>query len=576
MLPLVRAWLFSALAFAAGCSRHQTLILPELEANVGWVAAIGLTADGKFLGASPLVANDALARLELSPEREPETVVLLGFDRSEQLDPPPPDPTQVLTVASGCVRRLVPRVARRLSGSFEPVQGSLPELTAPWLDRCPDDLSTRLKVDVRCPASDCVPVVHQSGCNISVEAGCGAGTFAGRAFQGGVCLAPEGRVCRPIPDRWADYALSCGDSCELRFYRSASAPWATVEHSAIYPGVQPIHPPMSEASIPHSWSFQAGYLISMLRSGTGLIVIGYPTPLTEKYCALRGPSEWLHVDPTTLSVTQSSTAPPCLRHLRRAQGHPEIFGVFTQGASTAIGAFDEQGRLLRSRLVESTEPLGLGVRDMVDAAAAGGLAIAFEVPRGELLNSHLVLVDPQTLESRTLRVAENSSLTALATDGGQILALDDIRDAVLRIGPSGAVQQNEDLGGVFSVSASSLALHPASGHVMVASPADRSRVFVIGRTGLLAQAAIFDGPARAMTVRALEGDGDWLLLGAVRQDAGGTWRGSLYRFSVETSGVLPGGIDLGGSPLGDSVEVDGAILALLPWVGEIVRIRVGP
>ncbi len=576
MLPRVRAWLFSAVALAAGCSRLQTLTLPELEANVGWVAAIGLTADGKFLGASPLVANDAAARLEFSPEREPETVVLLGFDRSEQLDPPTPDPAQALTVASGCVRRLVPRVVRRLRGSFEPVQGSLPELTAPWLDRCPDDLSTRLKVDIRCPISDCVAVVNQIGCSIAIEAGCGAGTFAGRAFQGGLCVAPEGRACAPIADRWADYALSCGEGCELRFYTNPSAPWATVEHSAIYPGVPAFRPPLTNASGPQAWTFRGGYLVSLLKSAGGLIVLGRPTPLADNYCHGDATTEWLSVDPVTLSVTQSSTAPPCLRLLRRVSGRPEIFGVFTQNASTAIGVFDEGGRLLRSRILESTEPLGFGVRDMIDAPALGGLVVSVDIPREERLNSHLLRVDPETLASQTLRVATDSSLTALAVNGGQIVALDDIADALLWIGPTGAVQKSEVLAGVFSVNAASLALHPPTGRTMVASPADRSRVFVFGRTGLLTRAAIFDGPALAMTIRALENGADWMLLGGIRKDADQVWRGSIQRFSGETSGVLPSGIELGASPLGDSVEVDGTVIGLLPWVGEIVRIRLAP
>lgn len=572
----MRAWLIFALALVAGCSRLQTLTLPELDAEVGWVAAIALSADGKFLGASPLVPNDQAARLELSPVSEPETVVLLGFDRSERLEPPPPDPAQALTVASGCVRRLVPRVARRLSGSFDPVQGSLPELTAPWLDRCPDDLSTRLKVDVRCPISDCVAVVSQTGCSISIEAGCGAGTFDGRAFQGGLCVAPEGRVCAPTADRWADYALSCGEGCELRFYTSSPSPWATVEHAAIYPGVQPFGPPLTNASMPHAWTHRAGYLVSLLRSAAGLIVIGHPTPLGDNHCAGVTPTEWLSVDPTTLSVTKTSSAPPCLRLLRRVSGRSEIFGVFAQNASAAIGVFDEGGRLLRSRRLESTEPLGLGVREMIDAPAIGGLAVSVDVPHGERLSSHLIRVDPETLESRTLRVGAESSLTSLAVDGGQIVALDDIGDALMWIEPTGAVQKSEVLAGVFSVNAASLAVHPPTGRLMVASPADRSRVFVVGRTGLLTRAAIFDGPALALSIRALGAGEDWMLLGGIRKDAALGWRGSIHRFSGETGGALPGGIDLGGSPLGDSVEVDGAIIGLLPWVGEIVRIHLVP
>ena len=111
---------------------------------------------------------------------------------------------------------------------------------------------------------------------------------------------------------------------------------------------------------------------------------------------------------------------------------------------------------------------------------------------------------------------------------------------------------------------------------MFASPADRSRVFVFGRTGRLTRAAIFDGPALAMTIRALENGADWMLLGGIRKDADQVWRGSIQRFSGETSGVLPSGIELGASPLGDSVEVDGTVIGLLPWVGEIVRIRLAP
>lgn len=232
--------------------------------------------------------------------------------------------------------------------------------------------------------------------------------------------------------------------------------------------------------------------------------------------------------------------------------------------------------MLRSRRLESTEPLGLGVRDMIEAPSRFGLAVSVDVLRGERVSSHLLIVDPDTLESRTLRVAAESSLTSLAADGGQIVALDDIADALLWIEPTGAIRQSEVLAGVFSVNAASLALHPPTGRMMVASPADRSRVFVLGRTGLISRAAIFDGPALAQSIRALEGGGDWMLLGGIRLDATVGWRGSIHRFSGETSGALPGGIDLGGSPLGDSVEVDGAIIGLLPWVGEIVRIHLVP
>lgn len=334
----MRARLLFALALLFGCARRETLILPEVEPNIGWLAAIALSEDGKFLGASPLVPNDEGARLELSPVGDPDTVVLLGFDRSDHLEPPAPDPAQALTVASGCVRRLIPRVARRLSGSFDPAQGSLPELTAPWLDRCSGDLSTSLKVDVRCPISDCVAVVNQIGCSILIEAGCGAGSFAGRAFQGGLCFAPEGQVCVRTTDRWADYALSCGEACELRLYTSRSAPWATVEHSAIYPGVQPFQPPLTNASGPHAWTYRAGYLVSMVKSAAGLIVIGHPSPLRDNHCGDGPPTEWLSLDPATLAVTRTASAPPCLRLLRRVSGRSELFGIFTQSASAAIGS----------------------------------------------------------------------------------------------------------------------------------------------------------------------------------------------------------------------------------------------
>ncbi|MFO0724722.1 MAG: hypothetical protein U1E65_13150 [Myxococcota bacterium] len=556
-----------------GCDNHRFVPAPTLDPQVAFVAAIALSPSSEILASTGLLPADDQARLELSIHADRYQVVVLGFDASVA-PPSGVDRAGGLTLAEPCEKRLVPRSVQRVAGDLNGPDFPVPPLTAAWLDRCPSDLASRLNVDVRCPSSPCPVTVTQVGCALHLETRCGLGSFDGRAYDVGLCLEHDTKSCHPIEALGADHALACEgiSQCEFRFYLHPAVDWAKVDRAPILPGVPALDPPSAtHPTSPTIWALETGYVQGLALSTDGLVVVGSTTVRDNYLCSDPAPSRWVEIDPGDLHIQRSATTAPCLRQLQRIPDQDTMLGIFGAGSAFA-GRFDGHGRLLASAPLRG--PLGAlpnAPRAMVYLPSAHAFIAAMSA-NGDARAASLVAIDPTTLSAVPFSSEGDRFFTALATDGEQLGAFDDVGDVLWWFGPSGQVLHQAQLIPGSSISATALFFHDRSGRWLLAAPVDEPFIWSFHGTAAPVLSAAFDGAYQPLSIFGGAADPNMLWVGTAAQ-VDGLWQASIHRYRPDREGFLPGAIPVGPGIIGPTLLDGETLWALLPWSAELLRIR---
>ncbi|MBI4816904.1 MAG: hypothetical protein HY791_11630 [Deltaproteobacteria bacterium] len=317
-----------------GCSSHW-LVQADLPPDTAYIAAIALGANE----GSALATIDEATHLEL--DRGEGSLFVFGWTDQDLEGVPIPGPevrsTSLLFRSEGSSPGLPVSSfsARKDEGrdeaaTIDPL--AAPRVGARWQPDCPN-LGDRL-VDPACLGVACGLSLTQSGCTLTLAStrcvpAQSSGSVDGR---GGVHIGPNEAygTCHSLDDRSDPIVAECdknatGRRCELRLHDARPAPTFRITRT-------------QRASTGLA-------LGGATRVQDELAVAVYPTvPCRDE------PTRIDYLDPASLELVRTSSAPPCSSHLSpRQQG--DGFYAMTSSTGRWLERLDENGRsLARARL----------------------------------------------------------------------------------------------------------------------------------------------------------------------------------------------------------------------------------
>ncbi|MCC7381095.1 MAG: hypothetical protein IT384_04660 [Deltaproteobacteria bacterium] len=600
-----------------------------MPAEIAWIAAVVLDANGVAVSTSPLVPRTT-PLAHPAPIEPPSRLLAVGFTAESIAEAVGPgDHVRSVPLAVGCTHPLPPPswIAEQHDAEWVPSR-RFPSLS--WTEGPDEELPPALDaalIDVACTgqrlcesAASTVPggvVLDLSECR---QAG-----FDVRVTQeGGLCV-PESQAfegCDRSPGSLpGELRIECGaTACVTRVLPHRAAPWD--RRLARVVDVEPIVPKCLLSSGPFSLDhWRAGFLsdLILLDGGRELIVVSFDgSPLwiaceAEEPGMIRmcnqvdsrdAPKSRLHFYDRDLQLSRTATAPPCLAELLPDVAGDGFHALYRdgpgfeggeprdcldtarycgRGPALRLGHFDRRGRLEASVALPRLERVSPDVY-ATDLLRSGPWLVAVVDADTDSTDSHLVQL-VVFRESDLTQASEADIFSKMETGRAAVLPNGDVtigdeqrdRITVLQMRDGDLVPARE----ILSIPGDPVMVHalqpPAAGGAELVALGLEGEISLCDREIRLSEHRFFQVPSAPVSFVQTEADGAFL--GLVYHPTAGmpAWRGHLVRFDLDQRAFLPEVLDLGhGPPTRMIAAEDGLVYGLLPWSGEVFRVDPRP
>ncbi len=333
------------------CACQSPSSIDDVPEGVRWVAALSVER-GSLLASQLRRKEESQALPFFLPPDSEHYFVGYGEGQLSAVDP-----KLKLRARQRCEPRMpTPSWYAKLdrNGALQTLDPALaPDLTADWL---PTVSASQLSVHVSCRFTVCVKqLTDQVDGNIRADLNfCNMGQYIVQANAlGEICAAPLGPAkCQPDPqgDRMDCSELEPG--CEARFFIDTPSPIERLETVNVL-GEPPRRLSTFEDD-PYLYpdDVTIGYLYDFLARDRDLIVSGPSGPPTITNCqSMRLPTQLLHYN-EALEQIGTSTAPDCLSWMASDE-NDGYFAAFKDDDGWRIGRFSAEGRALATHPTES-------------------------------------------------------------------------------------------------------------------------------------------------------------------------------------------------------------------------------
>ncbi|MBI2375864.1 MAG: hypothetical protein HYV07_17865 [Deltaproteobacteria bacterium] len=331
--PPARSVLVASLL--ASCSADSLAVALDLvPPDVTRLAVLFEASGGAAVAATGLIDFNGHHEIEMpSVTDDASDVFVLGWSEESLADvsiPPEPERVRLPVRRSTGVATELPLPSWAGHGALgetvelERTAGFAVE--APWPLMCADFLpGAELRVDSSCAGTYCGGAIEQHGCEISVSLGvCVPSVLAGRrGASGAVTFETEGGACTAEDSPSAWQSLRCpsnfvdGQSCEIDLYAF------------------PAPPRLRSRSAPLGRPGQRSRLVSAFGELLSVSIDGCQSTAS------------IHaIDPETLEVTRTSTAPRCLRAVTAVNGGLVGVGRSRDTEGWSLFGLDASARVL--------------------------------------------------------------------------------------------------------------------------------------------------------------------------------------------------------------------------------------
>ncbi|MBI2373560.1 MAG: hypothetical protein HYV07_06130 [Deltaproteobacteria bacterium] len=464
-------------------------------------------------------------------------------------------------------------------------------LTAAWVPPCPPILARYQELR---PSTNCSPRCQMelratSACEFDLQASsCRIGDVRGVIDASGraVRMTSSGSLqCQGAPPAvGAALSFECTQGGGARCWVDLHAEPFHVPVTADILQVAQVEPRIGNHIDPPI----LGWLGGFAQTRDLIAVAGFTNFVAGPRCdpSEAGPSRIWFVDPGSLEVTRTATAPPCLTQLAPDPIGDGFVAIFRPSSTThAVGRFDESGRL-----VEATEAPGGGpdvtTMDPNDLVAGGDPPYAAVIFASSEVNRAL-LVDlggaaprwlPDLCPTGCESIGDHPSGISILGDG-RLAIVDRKEDRIHLIDPeSGLASLPVDLsfecGAVHTLSVD-VAEDPRTGALVIGADDEGSEIYVVRgeQAGESCRSsALFSANAEVKSIVAwpAAGEGAWL---AGLLDADGVGRVGIVD-SLRPA-FFPGTLELGdgSGPVSRLFTRGDEVFGLLPYSGKLVRIR---
>ncbi|MBI4818240.1 MAG: hypothetical protein HY791_18395 [Deltaproteobacteria bacterium] len=565
------------------------------------VASIELDASGARVSSTSL--RFASESFEVESDRG-NRLFALGWSKPALLEAfielPEPLPDDLLEIASGCVPRLpTPDWTGELieRSFFERDSSAAPETTIQWLSgvcprrESPPNVTSPISLAGSCAGGACAFELGRDACELELAVSECVQFFP---FEGPLKahVGPDGLVCletaRCAPGATLDCHTQDGRECVIALEEARSSIPVQTDRLEVFEA-----PPRVPESLPgrevSTAELATGYLADILPLGEELVVATHDGDFAvSRTCRRTDPSRIYFVDRSSLEITGSSTAPPCLTALLedRAEGESGFLGLFGSGLSISIGRFDRRGGIVKStRLLsgvdlEGRSPLPVGVawnpsaNDKIAAYLGSGSG-----------NELIVELDVNLEIGEVIRIPVATARAFTVTPQGEFLRAEDGGNKL--VWSRGA----RDVAEIRLHSSGSVRIMPplvlGDGRVVSSFGGTLPAVQLIpsSHEGVLSEAIFFEAQADATTLVTLgaEPNGAKSVLVGLREHASTAGRAILAILELEATAQpwLPstlsfrtGSIVVGSGVLAKPrVDRDGWVWFMLPWSAEVLRVR---
>lgn len=606
-----RVWILgAALALGLGCGQESSFVaLPE---GVDYVGAL-LVSSGSAEGTGLLRADEA-REIEVPAQH---SAFVYGFDQTSLGAALGRVPTEAqidgaLRATSGCEARLpVPAWLEGLSLPDGPALKTedAPRLTASWVpELCPDTSMTpppgtypspvlRIGAESSCSGIRCG--VSVDGCTLRWDLRtCVRGSLSALGqvdFEGRVCAElPECSVERATPS--SDATFTCGltsgsGECKVELYGVPRPLPAEIELVEIHPGREGVAPlaQLGRDSLGRglTWAFVVL---------TDTVVLSSPSPaeagVPTASCPGNAPSLLSFVDRDPLGLIRTATAPPCMIDLAADPDRSSFVAVYGVWPEIYVGRFDESGRELHRRRLDTLEGLPEAIQYSaleVEVTPSGRVVLILRDQTSgvgsSVTRSELVVVLGPDLDLVRRSEPLNAELRHLAIGGETRMLIGDPRDHTIRWFELPSLEL-VSRGAISNLNRAAEFMHLDHLH---GDEAVLSLAGAFGRFGRVA--AALDGEA---TLRPWAwGDAEptsssaWPLDPELRLVAlrPGRWDGTptsslsaLALFSTKEDRYLPMASLVGehGAATRAFTSPEGEVWLMYPWVGRLMRVKPRP
>lgn len=435
-------------------------------------------------------------------------------------------------------------------------------------------------IDWTCSAVQCGVNVRQEGCAIALETTrCEPWSLGGDVDPSGVASLDGCESTTP-----ADGALmsaACEDqahgACRVDLYASPFPP--RVDSAAVAVLEVPFLAPSGSLVPPQALEYfdpLRGYLGSFVVLGDRIAITSYDGVFSTFGCAPGTASRIVWIDAVRLVLTETSTAPDCLTRVARDPAGDGFLGI--AGTHTAsIVRFDRDG--IARRVV----PLTLPDRDESRWATAlmtsdPAHVIVVLSSRSAPGSAYVLALDPATLAIRetSRRIASQIRAGAPLTAG--VFALSDRINSQLLIYEAVGLTELDHLAVVHQRRvdghAGAVAWQPMGGRIVLAATGQSPGLWSIGRGDPpdLLPAVFYEKAAVPWATAVWPADPQRMIVGLTETtpelDA---W---VALFDPLTARYLPGAVRIGRGVVSEmQADTRGDVWALLPWSGQLVRVR---
>lgn len=441
-------------------------------------------------------------------------------------------------------------------------------------------------VDSSCDLAPCRVNVTRQGCELSIQlTGCKTTELKGQLdLQGNLHFSPNAQLgpCEgvaPTPGAIASFRCeSQPHSCRYDLYPAAPLLPLNIERIKLVSGAPSI-PAGAGVDNLVGYTAHAGYLTTLLLRGSELLVVTHGGQYRDLEClAAERASTIARIDRQRFVLTQTVSAPRCLYALAPDPTNAPGFIGFTGGAQLEVHRFDERAQVVATASVSL--PPGRDDYAPVAAVTAGGGLYAVYTDRNSPSRTFVVSFDPLSL--RVVRRSVDlvaSSRGAVLID--QALWISDFKyGGVIEVVLPDLVQNRTlslDAQRVLADEPAGLAV-VAGNRFVVSSTGHWGGVWLVEPTAdgigaVLSTAMYFDGYATPFGVARWAPDPTRALIGLTRP--GPSFEALLALYSATDQRFVPGSAPLGFGPVRElTADGDTQLFALLPWSGEVVRVRV--
>lgn len=440
-------------------------------------------------------------------------------------------------------------------------------------------------VDSSCDLAPCRVNVTRQGCELSLQlTGCKTTELKGQLdLQGNLHFSPNAQLgpCEGVaatPGAVASFRCdSQPHACRYDLYPLAPSLPLTLERIKLVSGAPSI-PAGAGVDNLIAYTAYAGYLSAMLLLGDELLVATHGGQYRDLEClAAERASTLARIDRQRFVLTQTVAAPRCLHALAPDPQDPRGFIGFTGGASLEVHRFDSRAQVVATASVSL--PPGRDDYAPVAALSYGGGLFAVYTDRNSPAHTYVVSFDPSSLRPLR-RSADLVASSRGATLIDRALWISDFKyGGVIEVMLPELVQNRTlslDAQRVLADEPAGLAV--AAGNRFVVSSTGRwGGVWLVEPTAdgigaVLSTAMYFDGYATPFGVARWAPDPTRVLVGLTRPGPG--FEALLALYSATDQRFVPGSAPLGFGPVRElTADGDAQLFALLPWSGEVVRIR---